>query len=217
VLVLRDEEATHERVVRAFDEWLIRRAGPDTEVVFWYSGHGSRVPDASSSPASETDGLDSTLVLYDSRAVDPQGAYDLSDDALYSLLAALEVVNEGEREVHFAVLSIAEDRSRNLIFARDGAQDNRLEPGQSREVRYLVIATIDHADFGPLASRMRSGSSPGLPDVLLQALDRPRMRGPQRSTDRSAFGIDVVDLLVERGPEHGPATRSTLVPERENP
>ncbi len=87
IRTLVDEEATHENVVRAFHDHLIARAGIGTEVVFWYSGHGSLTPDAS---GFEATGFDSTLVLADSRGSGLDGAYDLTDDELSSLLDAAE-------------------------------------------------------------------------------------------------------------------------------
>ncbi|MFN0008881.1 MAG: caspase domain-containing protein [Planctomycetota bacterium] len=89
VLVLANEEATHEGIVRAFHERLIERAGPATEVLIWFSGHGSRVPDRSGAAAAEIEGKDSTLLAYDSRAKGEDGAFDVSDDEVDSLLAAL--------------------------------------------------------------------------------------------------------------------------------
>jgi hypothetical protein len=91
ILVLTDEKATHEAIVRAFRDQLIDRAGPDTEVMFWFSGHGSRVPDKSGAAAAEMGGKDSTFVAYDSRAHGENGAFDMADDELRSLLAALTV------------------------------------------------------------------------------------------------------------------------------
>lgn len=82
VLLLLNEEATVEGIVRAFDRHLIRRAGPQSEVVFWFSGHGSRVPDAS---GREVAGLDSSLVAWDSRSSGHDGSYDLSDDLVAAL------------------------------------------------------------------------------------------------------------------------------------
>ncbi|HEX9793291.1 MAG TPA: caspase family protein [Planctomycetota bacterium] len=87
ILVLRDAQATHAGILRAFREQLIERAGKETEVVFWFSGHGSQVPDASGQVAVERGKKDSTLVAWDSRA--ETGVPDLSDDELFSLLAAL--------------------------------------------------------------------------------------------------------------------------------
>lgn len=85
--------ATHAAIVGTFHRHLIARAGPDTKVVFYFSGHGSRVPDQKRRDPSPTDAgerpFDETLVAYDSRAVDHQGGFDLTDDELHSLLAAL--------------------------------------------------------------------------------------------------------------------------------
>lgn len=89
ILTLRDEEATHENIVRAYYEWLIERSGPDTQAVFWYSGHGSRVPDLSGEKGVERDFMDSTLIAYDSRIDGREGSFDVSDDELASLLLAL--------------------------------------------------------------------------------------------------------------------------------
>jgi len=89
IRVLLDDQATHAGIVQAFRDHLVARAGPDTEVVFWYSGHGSRVPDQSRAAAAEIDAKDATFVAYDSRAEGQDGAYDIADDELRSLLAAL--------------------------------------------------------------------------------------------------------------------------------
>ncbi len=88
VLVLRDAEATHAAIVRAFHTRLIERARPGTEAVFFFAGHGSRVPDADAGPDREPDGLDTSFVAYDSRAGGHTGERDLVDDELRSLVAA---------------------------------------------------------------------------------------------------------------------------------
>jgi len=86
IVTLQHKRATHRNIVDVFHRHLIQKAGPETEVVFWFSGHGSRVPDLSN---RESGGTDSTLLAYDSRAVDPNGSYDISDDEVRSLLQAL--------------------------------------------------------------------------------------------------------------------------------
>ncbi len=86
---LENEQATHERIVRAFCEHLIEGAGPGTEVLFWFSGHGSRVPDIGAVDGAEREGRDSSLVAWDSRGGDLDGAYDLVDDELRALVAEL--------------------------------------------------------------------------------------------------------------------------------
>lgn len=118
--------ATHAAIVRTFHEHLIRRAGPDTRVVFWFSGHGSRIPDATQSDGSPRDisdpVFDETLVAYDSRAVDPAGSYDLIDDELYSLLLAL--------------------RARDVVVVTDCCHSGGvLRSGRSRGVRECDAGT----------------------------------------------------------------------------
>jgi len=85
---LVDEDATKEGIVRAFHEWLVVPAGPETQVVFWYSGHGSRIEDESGTGA-EDDEMDSTFLAWDSRIDGHDGENDLTDDELHSLLQAV--------------------------------------------------------------------------------------------------------------------------------
>ena len=89
IRVLFDRRATHEAIVTTFHDWLIERAGPQTEVLVWYSGHGSRCPDAHPELNLEPHGLDSTLVAYDSRAPGHRGGFDVTDDEVDSLLRVL--------------------------------------------------------------------------------------------------------------------------------
>lgn len=88
ILVLRNEQASHAGILREFDRWLIQRAGPDTQVVIWYSGHGSRVPDLSGAVGEEAEQKDSSIVPWDARGARGD-APDISDDEIHSLLRAL--------------------------------------------------------------------------------------------------------------------------------
>ena len=89
IKILRNEEATHENIVTTFYHWLIQRADQNTEAVFWYSGHGSLTKDESGVGGAEREDMDSTLVAWDSRLYDNEGAYDIIDDELGSLIRAL--------------------------------------------------------------------------------------------------------------------------------
>ncbi len=100
VVVLRDEQATHAAIVQAFQSALVERARPGTQAVFFFAGHGSRVPDADTGPSREPDGLDSTYVAYDSRSDGAVGEHDLVDDELRSLVAAV-----GQRGAFTTVLT----------------------------------------------------------------------------------------------------------------
>ncbi|MCA8956667.1 MAG: caspase family protein, partial [Planctomycetes bacterium] len=88
IKTLRDGEATLEGIVTWFDRWLIQGARPDTQVLFWFSGHGSEVPDRAVAGRGEPDGRDSTLVAFDSRDAGRAGECDLIDDALRALVRA---------------------------------------------------------------------------------------------------------------------------------
>lgn len=97
IVKLVDADATHEKIVSEIYGHLIKKAGPKTKVVFWFSGHGSRIPDASHHDPSPREmsesAMDQTLVAYDSRMVGPYGSYDITDDELHSLFAEIKSRN----------------------------------------------------------------------------------------------------------------------------
>jgi hypothetical protein len=62
--------------------WLIANEGPNSEVVFFYSGHGSRTQDGSWDTDIESDGYDECLVSWDLRAI--------TDDYMTNKLSQLE-------------------------------------------------------------------------------------------------------------------------------
>jgi hypothetical protein len=74
-VVLVDQQATLAAVRQAIQR-IGSQAGPNDMFVFFYSGHGGRVPRQAFQPA-DPDNLDETLVFYDD---------DLTDDALGRLL-----------------------------------------------------------------------------------------------------------------------------------
>ncbi len=78
---LTNEDASHAEVVSAFEDWLVPRLGAGDEVVIYFAGHGSQLTERVES--DEPDGLDETLVLYDSTRLDRQ----LTDDDFNALLA----------------------------------------------------------------------------------------------------------------------------------
>jgi secreted trypsin-like serine protease len=64
VMTLTDAQATRANILKAFDDWLIRDSAPGARVFFFMSSHGAQVPDLN---GDEEDGLDETLVPYDTR------------------------------------------------------------------------------------------------------------------------------------------------------
>lgn len=94
IQILRDQDATHQNLARELHE-LGERCDQNTQALFWFSGHGSRVRDASGREGnkgmSEEGGLgsfDGSLICYDSRN-DPRHNRDFSDDELYSLMRGI--------------------------------------------------------------------------------------------------------------------------------
>lgn len=83
VRVLKDTEATLANVQKGL-EWLLA-AGPNERAYFYYSGHGSQVPDED---GDEDDGADETLVLHDAKPTEKSMAGMLVDDWLAPRLTA---------------------------------------------------------------------------------------------------------------------------------
>lgn len=86
VLPLRNKEATRKGILDAFRDHLLNKTVPGRNdvVVFYYSGHGSQVPDERC--GDESDRLDETLVPWDSHN---EGANDITDDDINDLLEEL--------------------------------------------------------------------------------------------------------------------------------
>ncbi len=82
ILVLVDEQATRSAVTAAISDHL-GQAGPGSSALFWFAGHGSQQR-TTAPPGVEADGLDETLVLFDSRE---EGGRDLTDKELGALIA----------------------------------------------------------------------------------------------------------------------------------
>jgi hypothetical protein len=82
IVSLTNASATRDAVIDAFRRQL-GRAGADDTALFYFSGHGSQQPCAPELLYLEPDGMDETLVCYDSRLPDQ---YDLADKELAGLI-----------------------------------------------------------------------------------------------------------------------------------
>ena len=136
--VLRNGEATRAAVIENFREHL-GQAGPDDTALFCYSGHGSQCRTAPEFRYLEPDGLDETLVLYDSRL---PGNFDLADKELSGLIADV-----AKNDAHVVlVLDCCHSGSATRAIAtgnvRRAPTDHRERPASS----YLV--TPDEAGAG---------------------------------------------------------------------
>jgi hypothetical protein len=81
--VLLDQQATRSALLSALRRVLVDEALPGGVVLFYFSGHGSRVYDSSLDEPSQ---LDSTILPYDART--QEQPLDITDDELGTLVAA---------------------------------------------------------------------------------------------------------------------------------
>lgn len=88
IKVLLEKEATTGAIVAAFEDHLIQGTKPDDSVVFFFSGHGSHVPDLD---GDEEDGRDEVLVTADTDPRNP--ATWLLDEKLGKLVDLLPTKN----------------------------------------------------------------------------------------------------------------------------
>ena len=93
IKVLRDSQATSEEIEYSIRTWL-GGANANDKVLFYYSGHGSAIPDRS---RDEDDGLDEVLLGYDTRVVQENNTATLEgvvvDDTINNLLNNLRSKN----------------------------------------------------------------------------------------------------------------------------
>jgi len=94
IKVLEHEQASTANVYNALENWLIEGAGPDDRVLFYFSGHGSQIPDENN---DEDDQFDEVLLLYDTVLTEKHGRQTLSgvllDDHLNHMLARMKSRN----------------------------------------------------------------------------------------------------------------------------
>ena len=136
---LINEQATRQAVIDGFQQYLTQ-ADSDDVALFYYSGHGGQEKAPEEFRHLEPDGLDETLVCYDSRT---PGNNDLADKELRYLLAQVAEKNpriivildcchsgSGTRNIPQGVRLAPEDtRERDLssfIFAKDATFNNFL-------------------------------------------------------------------------------------------
>ncbi len=93
IMVLQDQNATADNVEKAIRNWL-GQAGINDHILFYFSGHGTRVYDES---ADEVDGVDEVLCFHDLEMVHKDGKYSfegvITDDRFQVILRQLTSEN----------------------------------------------------------------------------------------------------------------------------
>jgi hypothetical protein len=94
IKILENEQASTAGVYDAIENWLVRGTGPQDRILFYFSGHGSQVPDENN---DEKDHFDEVLLLYDVTLTQRQGRQTLNgvlhDDHFGSMLAEMKSRN----------------------------------------------------------------------------------------------------------------------------
>src|ERR1700677_4601034 len=86
---LQDEAATSTAVIAEFNGWLKQGVQPNDRVVFYFSGHGSNIPDLR---GDQDEGVSQVLVTHDVKRIHDKGGASLGgvvpDYRIAELLAA---------------------------------------------------------------------------------------------------------------------------------
>jgi hypothetical protein len=198
VAVLTDRQATREGILTAMRE-LVQRVGEDDVVVVHYSGHGSQMTDLE---GDEPDGLDETIVPYDSGR-DPHPNRDIKDDEIYLWLKALTAKTSS--------VTLVFDCCHSGTITRDdfGGAVRWVEPDK-RPASQLPPSPIAHAVRGDLPGRRDAGDGGGwLPlgerYVLLSGCSRDEKSFEVEETEGVRHGA-MTFFLAQELHKAGPGT-----------
>ncbi|MEO8315853.1 MAG: caspase family protein [Pseudomonadota bacterium] len=88
IRTLTDNDATSTKVIASFEGWLRQGVQPNDRVVFYFSGHGSNIPDED---GDESDHVDEVLVTHDMKRARVNGKASLtgviSDDKMATMIS----------------------------------------------------------------------------------------------------------------------------------
>lgn len=188
---LLDEQASRDAVIRRFREHLGEASTGDT-ALFFYAGHGSQERAPEEFLAIEPDGLDETLVLWDSRE---GGQWDLADKELAALIR--EIAAKGSNVV--VILDCCHSGSGTRVVVEGGVPKFRRYPkdGRGRPLETLL------PEAQAAAANIARDSGWGLGDegrhILLAACrdDQEAAEYSGQGQKRGAFSYFLLDALRE--------------------
>jgi hypothetical protein len=94
IKVLEHDQASTARVYDTVENWLIKGTGPADRILFYFSGHGSQIPDENN---DENDQFDEVLLMYDVTLTEKSGQQTLNgvllDDHFNRMLARMKSSN----------------------------------------------------------------------------------------------------------------------------
>ena len=151
IQVLLNEQASKAGIERVFQEWLLNGSSAGDLAVFYFSGHGTQVPDAN---GDEDDGKDEALLPYD---MTPDAGHNiLLDDELGGWLGKL-----AEQNVNVVVI-LDSCFSGGATRSRTGETLSSLEATPGWRSRYLPLA-----NYQPTAAAKALPSGPDAPPSII--------------------------------------------------
>jgi len=140
---LQDEAATSSAVIAEFNGWLKQGVQPGDRVVFYFSGHGSNIPDQR---GDQDDNVSQVLVTHDVKRIHDKGGASLGgvlpDFRISDLLAAIP--------------------SRNVLFIVDSCHSGTVTRS----------FTMDNHSLGKAPVFVKSYNYPGMPAPPPHAVSR---------------------------------------------
>ncbi|MBX7193268.1 MAG: caspase family protein [Sandaracinaceae bacterium] len=178
-IVLTDAQVTRAQFLEGV-RTLARRAQPNDVVLVFFSGHGNVQPVAQGD-ASELDGLDETIILFDGPVTDNDLASELSQIHAENVILALDTCHSG---------GFADDwvraPGRVGLFSSDGdVLSDTAEPRRAGGYLswYLRRGVLGEADYKPHDGVLHAGE---FTDYLLEGMVRDhRLMNPDGSVDPS--------------------------------
>ena len=125
IKVLQGNETTRKNILSAIDNWLIKDTQPGDNVYFYYSGHGTQVPDRN---GDEKDGRDEALLP--------------SDAHLHQSRGLVNAITDDELDHRFRLLS-----NRNVISIFDSCNSGTVTRGLGNRTPVVPIKTIPTGNF----------------------------------------------------------------------
>jgi len=141
ILELRNEHATLTGVTQAMNDWLLKGTGPGDRALFYFTGHGSWVPDTN---GDEDDGRDEVLVMHDTHVSDDgtQLLNVLVDDDIGVILDRVQA----------GTMLVFVDACHSGTITRDTMGNLRTRPGS-------VVKELVYKGMGTAASISRTARS----------------------------------------------------------
>lgn len=191
VKTLVNGEATRAAILRNFKEFLIEN--PDiphgSQLLFQFSGHGSQMPDTT---GTEPDGLDETIVPYNSRTGQ---VFDIPDKTLAALIGKLAE----EKGTHITVIfDCCHSGSGTRMIAPGGKATTRRAPVDFRQPPAHLDAAFLKT-LNRISTQNASGGNPGNDRPGTMAGNDRRMNASGERSSGPAQGEEDVGAVPGRG------------------